>query len=51
MGDDKVVFISLIGVGRGRQEESKGYAKAHYHFDEINHIIDTSFLGLLYTKC
>lgn len=45
MEDGKVVFISLIGVGRGRKEGSKGYAKAHYHFDEINHIIDTSFFG------
>ncbi len=47
MTNDKVIFISLIGKGRGRSiEGSKGYQKAHYFFDEIKDTIHTSFFGL-----
>ncbi len=46
MSNDKAIFISLIGKGRGRGiEGNKGYEKAYYFFDEINDTIYTSFFG------
>lgn len=46
MSNDKAIFISLIGKGRGGGiEDSKGYEKAYYFFDEINDTICTSFFG------